>query len=421
MDYEYLPNRVIICIDMKAFFASVSCVIRRLDPLKTKLAVVGDTKRSGSVVLAATPLLKKEGIKTGSRLFDIPRRKDIHVVNPSMERYVKASNYISSLVLQYVAPEDFHAYSVDELFIDATASLHLFARTPEELARKIINEIYRKTRLTATAGIGPNLLLAKVSLDHEAKNSLTGVAYWRYKDIPFKLWSIHPMKDFWGISYATERRLNRLGIHSIKELALSSVEMLRKEFGVLGKEIHQHANGIDFSRISDVYIPSSRSFGKSQILFRDYINRKEVELLLLELLDDVCFRLRMHQVMAQTIHLSIGYSKQTGGGFSRQKKMGRASNLSQDIFPYCLTILHTFDSGMPIRSIGISLSNTSIQEEEQMSLFEDIDQRERAYALAKTIDEIQMRYGKNSVLRASSHLKHSTARYRNALLGGHEA
>jgi DNA polymerase V len=229
------------------------------------------------------------------------------------------------------------------------------------------------------------------------------------------------MKDFWGISSATEKRLNGLGIYTIKELALSSKEMLQKEFGIMGEELHQHANGIDFSRISDVYIPSSRSFGKSQILFRDYTSRKEVELLLLELLDDVCFRLRMHQVVAQTIHLSIGYSKQTGGGFSRQKKMGRASNLSQDIFPYCLTILHNFDNGMPIRSIGISLSNTSIEEEEQMSLFEDIDQRESAYALTKTIDEIRMRYGKNSLLRASSYLDHSTARYRNGLIGGHKA
>ncbi|MCF6800085.1 hypothetical protein L1M59_28575 [Bacillus sp. ET1] len=152
---------------------------------------------------------------------------------------------------------------------------------------------------------------------------------------------------------------------------------------MMSEELYQHANRIDFSRISDVYIPSSRSFGKSQILLRDYTNRKEVELLLLELLDDVYFRLRMHQVVAQTIHLSIGYRKQADGGFSRQKKMGRALNLNQDIFPYCLTILHTLDSGMPIRSIGISLSNTSIEEEEQMSLFEDIDQRERAYALKR--------------------------------------
>lgn len=196
--------------------------------------------------------------------------------------------------------------------------------------------------------------------------------------------------------------------------------MLRKEFGGLGEEIHQHANGIDYSRISDVYTPSSRSFGKSQILSRHYTNRKEVELLLLELLDDVCFRLRMHQVVVQTIQLSISYSKQTGRGFSRQKKMGRSSNLSQDIFPYCLSILHTYDSGMPIRSIGISLSNTSIQEEEQMGLFEDINQRERAYALAKMIDEIRMRYGKNSVLRVSSYLNYSTARYRNDLIGGHK-
>ncbi|MED3992242.1 DNA damage repair protein [Priestia aryabhattai] len=160
--------------------------------MKTRLTVVGDIKRSGAVVLAATPLLKKEGIKTGSCFFNIPKRKDIHVVNRSMERYIKAlKNYISSLVLQYVAPKGFDAYSSDELFIDATASLHLFAKTPEELAHKIINEIYRKTRLTATAGIGPNLLLAKVSLDHKAKNSPRGVAYWRYEYLPFKLWSIH--------------------------------------------------------------------------------------------------------------------------------------------------------------------------------------------------------------------------------------
>ncbi|MEB2268117.1 type VI secretion protein ImpB [Priestia megaterium] len=157
MDYVQLPNRIIICIDMKSFFASVSSIIRGMDPLKTRHAVVGDIKRSGSVVLAATPLLKKGGIKTGSHLFDIPKRQNIHVVNPSMGRYIKVSNYISSLVLQYVTPEDFHA------------------------------------------------------------------------------------------------------------------------------------NGIDDSRISDVYIPSSRFFGKSQILFRDYTNRKEVELLLLELLNEVCF------------------------------------------------------------------------------------------------------------------------------------
>ncbi|MEJ9227727.1 damage repair protein [Priestia aryabhattai] len=124
---EHLPNRIIVCIAMKAFYALVSSVIRGLNPLKTKLAVVVNIKRSGSVVLAATPLLKKEGIKTGSRLFDIPKRKDIHgEIYQDFELY-------SSLVLQYVAPEDFYTYSIDELFNGVTASLHLFAETSEEL------------------------------------------------------------------------------------------------------------------------------------------------------------------------------------------------------------------------------------------------------------------------------------------------
>ncbi|MCM3186370.1 hypothetical protein M3642_25860 [Priestia megaterium] len=137
-------------------------------------------KRSRSVVLAATPLLRKEGIKTGSHLFDIPKRKNIHVVNSSMEGYIKASNCLSSSRLQYVSPEDFHACSIDKLFINTTASLHLLARTLEDLAHRIRNEIYRKTRLKATAEISPNLLLAKVSLAQEAENSPTGVAYGYY-------------------------------------------------------------------------------------------------------------------------------------------------------------------------------------------------------------------------------------------------
>ncbi len=137
--------------------------------------------------------------------------------------------------------------------------------------------------------------------------------------------------------------------------------MLLKEFGILDEELHQHANGIDYSRISDVYIPSSQSFGKSQILFRNYTNREEVELLLLELLDDVCFRLRMHQVVAQTIHLSIGYSKQTGRGFSRQRKTGRATNLSQDIFPYCLTILHTYDNECRFAPLGFPYQTQALK------------------------------------------------------------
>lgn len=135
-DYSCLPNRIVMCIDLWSFYASVSCIKRGLDPRYTKLAVVEDVNRSGSIVLASTPPLKKLGIGKMSRRYEIPKHPDILIVNPQMEMYIKCSNYITKLALQYVAPEDLHTYSIDEQFLDLTASLHLFAKTPYEFAVK---------------------------------------------------------------------------------------------------------------------------------------------------------------------------------------------------------------------------------------------------------------------------------------------
>jgi DNA polymerase V len=154
------------------------------------LAVVGDVNRSGSIVLAATPPLKALGIKTMSRLYEIPKRQDIIIVNPTMHTYVKCSNYITGLAVQYVAPEDFHQYSIDEFFMDMTASIHLFASNPCKFALNFKREIYERTRIESTIGIGPNLLLSKVVMDVEAKKNRDGIAQWTYDDIPEKLWSI---------------------------------------------------------------------------------------------------------------------------------------------------------------------------------------------------------------------------------------
>jgi len=159
-DYSLLPNRYILCVDLQSFYASVSCVKMGLDPLRTKLAVVGDVNRQGSIVLAATPPLKDLGVKKMSRLYEIPRRPDILIVNPIMETYIKCSNYITKLALQYVAIEDFHQYSIDEFFMDVTASLHLFADTPYEFALNFKREIYKHTRIHSTIGIvAINLLI----------------------------------------------------------------------------------------------------------------------------------------------------------------------------------------------------------------------------------------------------------------------
>uniref|UniRef100_UPI00313E0716 Y-family DNA polymerase n=1 Tax=Bacillus sp. OTU530 TaxID=3043862 RepID=UPI00313E0716 len=149
-NYSIMPKRLILCVDLKSFYASCSALSLGLDPLKHKLAVVGNTEREGSIVLAATPPLKALGIKQGSRLYEVPRRKDIHIVNPSIAHYIKVSNHISSILLRYVPIEDFHAYSIDEALIDVTHSLHLFAKSPAELATKIIENIKRETGIIKT-------------------------------------------------------------------------------------------------------------------------------------------------------------------------------------------------------------------------------------------------------------------------------
>ncbi|WP_035432017.1 Y-family DNA polymerase [Bacillus sp. UNC322MFChir4.1] len=418
-DYSLLPNRHILCVDLQSFYASVSCVKMGLDPLHTKLAVVGDVNRQGSIVLAATPPLKDLGVKKMRRLYEIPRQPDILIVNPIMETYIKCSNYITKLALQYVAIEDFHQYSIDEFFMDVTASLHLFADHPYEFALNFKREIYKHTRIHSTIGIGPNLLMSKVALDIEAKKTKNGIAYWVYNDVPEKLWPIRPLSKFWGISHRTEAKLNRKGIATIGDLAHYPLRYLKESFGVIGEELHLHSNGIDLSRISEKYVQHETSICKSQILLRDY-EIHEVQPILLEHTEEVCYRLRSKHKLARTIQFSIGYSKDSPGGFKKSCTLDRPTNLTLDIYRVCLRLLKQLHTGEPIRTVSIGLTNLVNEGEEQISLFDDIYAREREIILAKTMDEIRTRFGKNSILRGVSYSPNATGRYRNTLIGGHK-
>ncbi|PFS87832.1 Y-family DNA polymerase [Bacillus cereus] len=419
-DYSILPNRIILCVDLRSFYASVSCIKMGLDPMYTKLAVVGDVNRNGSIVLAATSPLKALGVKRMARLYEIPRRKDILVVNPIMGTYINCSNYITKLALQYVPIEDFHQYSIDEFFMDITDNIHLFANDPYEFALKFKNEIYAKTRIECTIGIGPNPLMSKVALDIEAKKNQNGIAYWKYEDVPTKLWSIRPLNKFWGISYKTEEKLNRKGIHSIGDLANYPLKYLKQSFGKIGEELHLHSYGIDFSRISEKYVPATTSVGKSQILMRDY-TIGEFSIVLLEHIEEVCYRLRRQNKLAQTVHFSVGYSKTYNGGIRKTHTLSRPTNLTMDIYKICTYFLHQQYTGEPIRSINISLTNLLQEGEEQISLFDNITQREQEVKLTKVMDEIRTKFGKNSILRGISYTHSATARYRNTLIGGHKS
>ncbi|MGN4679725.1 Y-family DNA polymerase [Bacillus cereus group sp. MYBK223-2] len=419
-DYSILPNRIILCVDLRSFYASVSCIKMGLDPMHTKLAVVGDVNRNGSIVLAATPPLKALGVKKMARLYEIPRRKDILVVNPIMGTYIKCSNYITKLALQYVPIEDFHQYSIDEFFMDITDSIHLFANDPYEFAMKFKREIYDHTRVECTIGIAPNPLMSKVALDIEAKKNTDGIAFWQYEDVPAKLWSIRPLNKFWGISYKTEEKLNRKGIHSIGDLANYPLKYLKQSFGKIGEELHLHSHGIDFSRISEKYVPATTSIGKSQILMRDY-TIEEFPIILLEHIEEVCYRLRRQNKLAQTVHFSVGYSKSYTGGIRKTHTLNRPTNLTMDIYHICTYFLHQQYTGEPIRSINISLTNLIQEGEEQISLFDNVTKREQEVKLTKVMDEIRTKFGKNSILRGISYMHSATARHRNTLIGGHKS
>ncbi|PEI52366.1 damage repair protein [Bacillus pseudomycoides] len=421
-DYSKCMNRMIFCIDLCAFFASCACVMRGLDPLKVKLAVVGDVNRKGSIVLACTPELKKLGISTATRLYEIPKDPSIIIVNATMGRFVEISNQITEIYTKYVALEDLHVFSIDECFLDMEQTAHLFGRDPIVIAERIQKEIYDTTGITASIGIGPNLFLSKVALDVESKHSRSRIVLWTYEDVPKKLWNIKPLKDVCGIGSATQEALHGMGLFSLQDVANTPKERLIKRFGkVKGEELHRYSFGIDESRIANKYIPKSTSITKGQILLEDCFSLNKLKLLILEQIEETCFRLRSMDKCCRTVELAIGYSKYIGGGFKRAITLDQPTCLTEDVYEASLQLLRRFHSGHPVRQIHITLKNLTRDDAIQMSLFEDTSRKDTQRKLAKTMDSIRNRYGKNSIMRGISYIQGATQRERNNKIGGHKA
>ncbi len=417
-DYNLLEERDILCIDQKSFFASVSCIQKGLDPMKEKLAVVADTKRQGSVVLAATGPLKAIGIKTGSRLFEIPHRNDIYIINPSMRKYLEVSVAISKIALRYVAPEDLHQYSIDEFFMDVTNSYHRFSSTIQSFCKKLQYEILEETGIHCSIGIGSNMLLSKVAMDIEAKHTNSFIAEWRYQDVPHKLWPISPLSKFWGISKKTEAKMNKRGIFTIGDLAHYPYQYLKRDFGTVGVDLHLHANGIDQSRIRDKYSVVNPSICKSQILMRDY-RYEEAKVVMQELIEDVASRVRARNKLAKTIHFSFGYSDH--GGVHKQYTLEDPTNLEGTIFKVVESLADKLcDSTMLYRKVSISLTQFIDERNTQLNLFIDEYERKRNEKLAKTIDALHQKFGKGIVSKAISYTDAGTKHGRLGLMAGHK-
>src|SRR5690554_2902639 len=233
---KYKLNRNILCIDLKSFYASVECVLRGLDPFTTPLVVADKSRGSGSIVLAVSPYLKSQGIPSRCRIFDLPENSNIIFARPQMALYLDYSAKVIDLYLDYVSRDDIYVYSIDESFLDVTNYLDYYGKTDTSLASEILKEIKNRLGLSAACGIGPNMLLAKLSLDLEAKNNKDFISKWSYEDISKKLWTVSPISKMWGIGSRMEKRLNILGLQTIGDIANYDVRKLRKRFGVLGEE-----------------------------------------------------------------------------------------------------------------------------------------------------------------------------------------
>src|SRR5574344_221224 len=415
-----LPQRNIIVIDLKSFFASVECVERKLDPFKIDLMVANKNQGNGAITLAITPHLKAQGVKSRTRLYEIPKNIKYMIVPPKMSLYLRKSKEVVSIYLDYVAMEDLHVYSVDECFLDLTNYLKMYHKTDYEMAEEIMQDINKRTGLTSTCGIGPNMLLAKIAMDTEAKKFNNGIAKWSYSDVKTKLWAIAPLSKMWGIGPRMEKRLNVLGIYTVKELANFNKLKLKDKFGIMGEELWNHANGIDLSVISDYKeIPKSTSFSHSQVLFKDY-NGSNIKLIIEEMIDVVCARLRANHKMARTIGLGIGFSKTYGGGFYHMLEVS-ATDLESEFLSNALNIFDKYYNFEPIRRVSIVAGSLINKKHLQLNLFDDLNKIEKQEKVNQTIDEVKARFGKNSILKASSLLEDSTAKERNEKIGGHHA
>ena len=412
-----MKKRVIAVIDLKAFYSYVECLDRGLDPWKEPLVVADKDRGTNTIVLSVSPFLKKQGIPSRCRIKELPKKYKYIYAVPRMERYLEKSAQVIDVLYHFVAEEDVHVYSIDEAFVDLTTYLKYYNKTPLQMVTTIINQIKEETGLQATAGIGDNFFLAKIALDIYAKKERNGIARVSVNDIKEKLWPITPLSKVWSIGPRMELRLNKIGLFTVKDIALSNLDYLRDKFGVIGEQLWRHANGIDEADIHEKYEAKEHSLSLSQVLFRDY-NQKEAITVIREMVDTLASRMRNENKMTKVVAIYVGYSKNMGG-FARRSTLLAPTDDTELILKAILEIYHMYIKDLPIRTIGINFGGLAESTYQQLNMFEDDKEQIKRRNLQKTMDKLHSKFGKNSVLRASSLLEESTIKERNNFIGGH--
>lgn len=499
-------QRTYIAIDLKSFYASVECMQRNLDPMTTNLVVADLSRTEKTICLAVSPSLKQYGISGRARLFEVvqqvkqanaqrqryaPGRTftgashddtelkahpelaiDYVVAPPQMAKYMKTSTEIYNVYLKYVAPEDIHVYSIDEVFIDATHYLGTYKLTPREFAMKIILDVLATTGITATAGIGTNMYLCKVAMDIVAKHipaDRNGVRIAELDEMSYRrtLWSHRPLTDFWRVGRGYARKLEANRMFTMGDVARQSVqndEVLYKLFGVNAELLIDHAWGWEPCTIADIktYKPESNSIGFGQVLHCPYTADK-AKLVVREMADLLVLDLVDKGLVTNQIVLTVGYDIEnltdpkrsksykgevTTDHYGRQipkhahgtGNLGKYTSSTREILQAVSELYDRIvDPDLLIRRLNI-VANHVIDEAavpaepvtEQLDLFTDYEARDRqqaedAAALERekrqqqAVLSIKKKFGKNAILKGMNLEEGATAKDRNAQIGGHKA
>lgn len=406
-----------LCIDMKSFFASVECALRGLNSATTPLVVADSSRGDGAIVLAVSTYLKSLGVKNRCRIHEIPKGIKYIKAMPRMRFYISYAKRIHKIFLKYVSYQDIHTYSIDEAFLYVKPYLKYYGNSIKALAKRITNDIHNELGIYSTCGAGDNMYLSKVALDILAKHN--DGYYYLSEDLYIKkLWKHRPLTDFWQIGIRTEYHLNKLGIYTLEDLAYSDTNMLKKEFGVIGDEMYQHAWGKDDVTISDIknYIPSNKSISRNQILFEDY-KKEDAIIPLLEMVYKVCIDMCVKNIDARGISFYIGYSKDIDGGYAKAITFEYRCRDYQIISEIIKDVYYANVLDLPIRRVGVSFFEIEKIENRQMSLFNF--HNDKYIALCQSIGDIWNIHDKNAILPATSLLEKSTIKYRNKCIGGH--
>ena len=507
-----MENRTYIAIDLKSFYASVECVERGLDPLTTNLVVADASRTEKTICLAVSPSLKAYGIPGRARLFEVVQKvKEVNagrlrkapgrafsgascndtelksspglsldyiVATPRMAYYIEYSTQIYNIYLKYIAPEDIHVYSIDEVFIDATAYLNTYNLSARELAKEMILDVLKTTGITATAGIGANLYLSKIAMDIQAKHipaDNNGMRIAELDEMSYRrlLWSHRPLTDFWRVGKGYAKNLEEHGLFTMGDIARCSLgkptdyyneDLLYRLFGVNAELLIDHAWGWEPCTIADIkaYKPGSNSVGSGQVLQSAYtfdkaklIVREMTDLLVLDLVDK--------RLVTDQLVLTAGYDienltnptikKSYHGAITMDHygravpksahgsiNLGRPTSSTKLILDAVAKLFdRIIDKNLLIRRVNITANHVvdegTVQKAdnfEQLDLFTDYaaaqakkeDEKAelaREKKVQKTMLEIKKKHGKNAILRGMNLEEGATTIDRNRQIGGHKA